>query len=114
MASGRVIDQTIITDLSGIGGSRALLDRVLGLFEAKVPQAVEGIERLAMTADRSALADAAHALKSMCSNIGAERAAIACDDLEKLARSSGDFDAASGAARIAREVAEVLRAVQQI
>ena len=91
-----------------------MLERVLGLFEAEVPLAVEDVEKLAITADRLALADAVHALKSMCSNIGARRAAMACDDLEKLARSGEDFDAANGAARIACEVAQVLHAVHEM
>jgi HPt (histidine-containing phosphotransfer) domain-containing protein len=107
-----VIDRGVIAELGAIGMDGALLTRVLHLFEAKVPDAVIGIERLSAAADRKGLADAVHALKSMCANIGALRAAAACHDLECLARGGGDFDAADGVARIAREVAEALREVR--
>jgi HPt (histidine-containing phosphotransfer) domain-containing protein len=107
-----IIDRDIIADLSGTGVAGLLLKRVLGLFEAKVPAAVAEIECLSATEDRRALADAVHALKSICANIGALRAAAACDELEWLARSGADFDAAGGAALIAHEVAEAMREVR--
>jgi HPt (histidine-containing phosphotransfer) domain-containing protein len=111
--SGRpIIDSDIIADLRETGTGGTLLKRVLGLFEERVPRAVEDIGRLAMVADRKALADAVHGLKSMCTNIGAQRAAAACDDLEWLARGEANFDAADGVARIAREVAEAISEVR--
>jgi HPt (histidine-containing phosphotransfer) domain-containing protein len=107
-----VIDREILGEIGGIGVDGALLERVLGLFEAKAPAAVGDIERLAIAADRSALADAVHALKSMCANIGARKAAAACEELERLARTDGDFDAAEGVARVAREAGEAIRVVK--
>jgi len=109
-----VIDRKVIAELGAIGAGETVLKRVLGLFEAKVPAAIEDIERLSAAEDRKALADAVHALKSMCSNIGAQRAAAACDDLECLARSGEDFDVADRVARISREAAEAIREVRQL
>lgn len=109
-----VIDAGIIADLRGTGAGGALLERVLGLFETKAPQAIANIARLAATPDRTELADAVHALKSMCANIGALRAAAACDAVERQARGDGQFDAVQGAAMIAGEVAEALREVRSL
>jgi HPt (histidine-containing phosphotransfer) domain-containing protein len=107
-----VIDGRIIADLSEIGGDGMLLERVLGLFEARVPDAVETIARLSVACDRQALADAVHGLKSMCASIGAARAAAACDELEELARTGGDLDAAVTVGRISAEVADAICAVR--
>ena len=110
-----VIDRKVIADIGAIGSGEAILHRVLGLFETKVPEAVEDIEKLSAAQDREALASAVHALKSMCANIGARRAAAAaCHDLECLARSNRHFDAADGVARIAREVAEAIREIRRL
>ena len=77
---------------ASIGGSEALFRRVLDLFAGRVPQAVEQVTALSEASDMVALADAAHALKSMCANIGASRAVDACHALELAARTGADFD----------------------
>ena len=105
-----VIDHEVISELKSLG-SGTLLERVLGLFVTKVPEALGDIAKLSVQADRRAFADAVHGLKSMCLNIGARRAAAACDELEALARGNGEFDPISGTARIAREAAEAIREI---
>lgn len=65
-------------------------------------------------ADLKALADAVHALKSMCANIGARRALMACDELELLARTGQDFDAGAKIGNIAREIEATLAEVKKI
>jgi HPt (histidine-containing phosphotransfer) domain-containing protein len=106
-----ILDGAILDELRNIGGNTALFNRVLELFASRVPQAVEKVAALATSSDLSALADAAHALKSMCANIGAHHAVGACHDLELAARTSKEFDAGEKTANIIREVRRVMRAV---
>ncbi|CAN5203908.1 N/A [soil metagenome] len=110
-----VIDHEIIGELKSIGGEGGkLLKRVLTLFMENVPTSLTEIEALAIQSDRRALADAVHALKSMCANIGAKRAQEACDDLELLARTGASFAPAEKVAVIAREVATALQEVERL
>jgi signal transduction histidine kinase/CheY-like chemotaxis protein len=111
-AHGTVLDPSMIADLRNIGGSEALFRRVLDLFISRVPQAVEKITSLQHGSDHAALADAAHALKSMCANIGANRAVIACHELEHAARTGATFDAGQLIATIILEIRAVLAEVE--
>ena len=63
----------------------ALLGRILSLFEKHAPDAVKTIGMLAANGETGALADAVHALKSMSANIGAERLAALCGNMEQAA-----------------------------
>ena len=101
-------------ELRKIGGSDALYHRVLDLFAARVPQAVETTEILSHGGGLKELADAAHALKSMCANIGARRAATACNDLELAARTGEVLDASAGMAAIIREVRRALAEINRL
>ena len=109
-----VLDQSVIDDLKQIGGSDALFRRVLDLFAARVPQAVDKVASLAATADLGAMADAAHALKSMCTNVGAVRATAACHDLEHAARTGQVFDAGEKIGIIAAEMRAVVAAIERL
>ena len=109
-----VIDMTVIDEIRRIGGSDALFHRVLDLFTSRVPQACDKINALVPGNDLIELADAAHALKSMCANIGARRAVAACHEMEAAARNGADIDAPALAAAIGREVSLVLREVQRL
>lgn len=109
-----LLDPAVIGELKAIGGSEILFRRVLDIFAAKVPEAVSGLQALASSEDRKAMADAAHALKSMCANIGATRALAACHTLEHAARTGETFDAGALTAAIAREAAQVLREVEAL
>ena len=113
-AGGPILDDAVIADLRSIGGGEALFRRVLDLFSGRVPLAVEQVTALANGSDLVALADAAHALKSMCSNIGASRAMAACNAVEKAAREGGSFDAGGLVADIIREVRLVLAEVERL
>jgi len=112
-----VIDDTVIAELRTIGGSDALFQRVLRLFASNVPKAVLEIADLSEGKDSAnaddliALADAVHALKSMCANIGAKRAQQACHQLEYLARTGQPFDVGEHVALIVGEVRSALAAV---
>ena len=111
-AAGETLDPEVISELKQIGGSDALFRRVLDIFASKAPAAVESLEILGETGDAAAMADAAHALKSMCANIGARGALAACDELERAARSGGAFDPGRLLADIGREVGWVMREVE--
>jgi CheY-like chemotaxis protein len=109
-----ILDPNIIEELRNIGGSTKLFARVLDLFASRVPQAVEQVTLLARGNDQKALADAAHALKSMCANIGASRALDACQALELAARTGQEFDAGDMTASIIREVRRVMSEVERM
>ena len=109
-----ILDAGVIAELRNIGGSSALFHRVLDLFAGRVPQAVESVSALSESGDAKALADAAHALKSMCANIGAFRAVDACHALERAARSGEDFDPGQSVASIIHEVRLVMTEVQKL
>ncbi len=103
LSTGDAIDRHVIGELKAIGGTAGLLNRVLGLFVQNAPRSLADIERLAKEQDIAGLADAVHALKSMCASLGARRAGDACVNLERLAREGGTFDAPDLVAAIVRE-----------
>ena len=109
-----VLDQSVIDDLKEIGGSDALFRRVLDLFSSRVPQAVDKVSGLATSDDLAALADAAHALKSMCANVGARRATQACHELELAARNGETFEPSEKIAIIAAEMRVVLSEIERL
>jgi signal transduction histidine kinase/CheY-like chemotaxis protein len=113
-SSEPVIDQSVVDDLKQIGGNDALFRRVLDLFAARVPQAVDKVQSLATSRDITALADAAHALKSMCANVGARRATASCNELEHAARSGEAFDPGEKIAVIAAEMRVVLSEIERM
>jgi HPt (histidine-containing phosphotransfer) domain-containing protein len=103
VSTNGVIDQSIIGELRSIGGTVGLLNRVLTLFVENAPGSLADIERLAQEQDIAGLANAVHALKSMCASLGARRAGEACVNLEKLARAGEKFNAPQMVEVIVRE-----------
>jgi two-component system, sensor histidine kinase and response regulator len=76
-----------------LGGDAALLRRLIRVFRADAPARLEEIRRAVAARDSEALRLAAHALKGAAAALGAEEAAAATRELERLAR-AGDLDAA--------------------
>ena len=109
-----VLDLSVIGELRAIGGNDALFRRVLDLFASRVPQAVHKVETMRHCADLTAMADAVHALKSLCANIGARRATAACHDLEYAARTGEVFDAGEKIGAIAAEVLGVMGEIARL
>lgn len=109
-----VLDFSVIDELRSIGGNEALFQRVLDLFASRVPQAIDRVESLRDTSDLASLADAAHALKSMCANIGARRATAACHDLEHSARTGEAFDAGEKIGTIAADMLSVMTEIERL
>lgn len=109
-----VIDQGAIAVLKSIGGNDALFRRVLDLFLKNVPESLRKIEALQYGGDDLDLADAAHALKSVCVSIGAKRAQLACHELEILLRTGQTFDMVEKVTAIARETAAALKEAERL
>jgi HPt (histidine-containing phosphotransfer) domain-containing protein len=109
-----VFDDKIIGELKLIGGTARLYNRVLTLFVENAPRSLADIERLAEEQDMTGLVDAVHALKSMCSSLGARRAGDACVNLEKLARAGREFDAPEMIKVIKRETVVALKEADRL
>ncbi len=77
-----LLDSCVITDLSSMPapGGGNLLDELIGLFIEGAPTQLAHLQRSLQ--DPSALAFHAHALKSMCLNLGAKRLISLCQLLE--------------------------------
>jgi two-component system sensor histidine kinase BarA len=112
--AGSLLDPAVVAELKTIGGSDILFRRVLDIFASRVPESVGRLQSLALGSDLKAMADAAHALKSMCANIGASRAIAACHELEHAARTGSAFDAGALTAAIASELGLLLREVETL
>ena len=95
-----IIDPKVIHELKSIGGTEALFKRVAGHFVQHVPQSLAQIEEHVRSQDVGALANAAHALKSMVTSLGARRAGKACENLELLARNGHSF--------VARDLVDII------
>ena len=98
--AGTIIDPKVIIELKAIGGTEAMFKRVAGQFVQHVPASLAEIERHVGSQDVGALANAAHALKSMVSSLGARRAGRACENLELLARNGHSF--------VARDLVDII------
>lgn len=99
-AASTIIDPKVIIELKSIGGTEALFKRVAGHFVQRVPESLAEIERHVVGQDVGALANAAHALKSMVTSLGARRAGRACENLELLARNGQSF--------VARDLVDII------
>ena len=113
-AASTVIDQNVIAELKAIGGTEALFKRVANHFVEKVPGRLAEIEGIAGSEDVGALANAAHALKSVVSSLGARRAGKACENLELLARTGQEFVARDLVDIIVRETQAALAEVEKL
>ena len=101
LSASNIIDQNVIAELKAIGGTEALFKRVANHFVEKVPGRLAEIEGIAGSSqDVGALANAAHALKSVVSSLGAKRAGKACENLELLARTGQTF--------VARDLVDII------
>ena len=111
-----VIDPAVLEMIGGIGGAdaRGLIDRVFGLYEAHAPDALQSLEQKFAEGDRDAIAEAAHALKSMSFNVGARRVGEACDTLEDVARTQSDTPIEPHLAAVATALTEALARIEDL
>ena len=114
-ANEPAIDKQVIENVRKMsGGNNELLLKTTRLFKDHAPAAFANLEDTAKSEDLTALADAAHALKSMCANMGAAQVASACDEVERLARTQVQFDAAPHLVTISQELTSAIAELQSI
>jgi CheY-like chemotaxis protein len=89
--SDQLLDAGVLHDLEEIAGSTGgdFLQRIFNLFIENAPRIHAELVRAVAEGDREASARAAHALKSMCHNIGARKLAVAAEAIERHARETG-------------------------
>ena len=77
--------------LSGTGGA-SVATKIFGIFQQNAPRGLKDLQE-AVTGEVGDAAKLAHALKSMCSSAGARRAAMMCEDIERMLNSAEPVDA---------------------
>lgn len=109
-----VLDKVVLQGLAEIGaGDPEFVRRMCSLFEDNAEPAIARLEEAAGNPDPIQLADAAHALKSMASNLGARRLVSACETVETSARNGEQFDVARSLRLISNEIAAARTALAQ-
>ena len=82
-----VLDEGVLAQIAEIqADGDDLVDRILGLYIEHAPRALERLSNLMGAADALAVAEAAHALKSLSRNVGAVRVGDLCDQAENGGR----------------------------
>jgi HPt (histidine-containing phosphotransfer) domain-containing protein len=66
-----------------------LVSRIVALFRTHAPAALERLAAATRSRDPAAVAETAHAMKSLCRNVGAERLGNLLGDIELAAREGG-------------------------
>lgn len=88
-----------------------LVGRIIGLYEMHAPAALERIEEANRGGEAVPLAEAVHAMKSLCRNVGAERLGNRLDALEVAARGGRTSCSEDEIALLHRGLAETLTAL---
>lgn len=100
-----VLNTRVLQNLRDIGaGDLEFVRRMCDLFEENAEPAMARLEQAAGSPDLVQLADAAHALKSMASNLGAGRLVSACEEVETAARNDEQLDVAASLRAISDEI----------
>jgi len=84
--SGQVFDRAAV--LARVDGDRELLANMVRLFLEEGPKLLSATRQAVAQSNAKALERAAHALKSMVGNFGADEAFRAAGDLERMGRES--------------------------
>ncbi len=112
--AAEVLNTRVLQDLRDIGaGNPEFVRRMFELFENNTGPAYERLEQAAGNPDLTQLADAAHALKSMASNLGASRLVSACETVETAARNHEKFDVSGSLRLIGDEIATARTALDK-
>ena len=108
-----ILDTSQLASITGLenDAGQEMIARILVLFSEHAPVA---LDRLRGSNELSAddVASAAHALKSMCSNIGANRLFHACEMLENTMRKEGLYDPGDLIANVELELDIVLHHIE--
>jgi HPt (histidine-containing phosphotransfer) domain-containing protein len=111
-----VIDEKVLCEAVGcdVGEEGELVLRVLAMFEQHGPPSLLKLAESAQNQGSAQIADTAHALKSMCRNIGAIRLGEACDRLESEAKGGQIENLTEQLASLQTELVTVLERIKQI
>ena len=92
-SSAAILDISQLSTITGLedAAGREMIMRILLMFLEHAPVAMRKLTGTD-NSHKAEIASAAHALKSMCSNIGADRLFQACGILEKTMREDGTAD----------------------
>jgi histidine phosphotransfer protein HptB len=93
---------------------RALLARLLRSFVTKTPDGVDRLGALLRGGEPGTVRDHAHALKGSAANLGADRLAAICAEVEQGARDGRLPDPDSTLGRLAAEQAQVLDLMERL
>ncbi len=111
-----VIDPDTLEAINEIDPIEAekLFIRIFGLYESHAPEALSKLEQMTAKAEPLSIAEAAHALKSLSSSIGAARVSQACDVLEEQARSEQLCDPGVQVENIRNELSRALTEISTL
>ena len=88
-----------------MGGNRKLLGTLIRLFQAECPRKLKETRKAVSARDARALAGAAHAVKGLVGNFGAQPALAAARELEAMGWNGELTGADAALARLEKEVA---------
>jgi CheY-like chemotaxis protein/nitrogen-specific signal transduction histidine kinase/HPt (histidine-containing phosphotransfer) domain-containing protein len=109
-----ILDASVLAQIAEIqADGDNLVDRILGLYVEHAPRALERLSHLMGAADTIAVAEAAHALKSLSRNVGAVRVGDLCDQVETGGR-QGDPFTPGMCATIDRALSETLAEIARL
>ncbi len=113
--AGAVLDTSQLTSSLGLESSagQEMIARILAMFVEHAPNAMAKLVN-DDEMDGESIASAAHALKSMCGNIGAERLHHTCGILENTMRENSDSDPGELIAKVQEELDLVMRHIEQM
>ncbi len=83
-------DPRPLADLRSRPGGDVVATRVIAMFTRSTDEMLARLETAVSSGDAEAIGSAAHALKSMCLNIGAAELARLCATIERTARDQGE------------------------
>jgi len=109
-----ILDTSQLSSITGLGDAagQEMIVRILMMFTEHAPAAMKKLNEEKNTHTND-IANAAHALKSMCSNIGADRLFNACEALEIAARQNDLDDLAELIGKVEMELDCVLHHIEQ-
>jgi len=74
------------SSLHRMGDDKELFQEMIGLLESDAPSLLDTLQRARQAGDHANVQRAAHTLKGLAANFGAERAVGAAADVERLAK----------------------------
>ncbi len=110
-----VLDADVLQSIAELAGpSNDLMKRLTGLFREHAPVAMERLLAAIDAGDLASTASAAHALKSMCRNIGAVALGDDLHEIEEAAALHSSIPARAAAGRLSASLVSLLAALDEL